>query len=350
MRYTEEYWNEIERILDSISNIEKIYGRRVLITGATGMICSSVVEVLLHLNRSRGADIEIFLAGRSKARVNQRFEDFAEGKDYCFVSYDAEEFQELDIKVDYVIHGASNANPAAYSLFPVETIYGNVVGMKSIMESAVHNGWGRILYISSSEVYGKKASSAPYMESDFGYVNILNARACYPNAKRLCETICASYAQEYGIDFVVVRPGHIYGHTITRADNRASAQFTWKALIGENIVMKSPGTQHRSYCYTLDCASAIITVLLNGGSGEAYNISNVKSISTIREIAEMIAKISGVEVKFELPTDSESKSYNLMENSSLDSSKLEALGWNGIYNLHDGVAKTIELMKKNMHN
>ena len=158
-------------------------------------------------------------------------------------------------------------------------------------------------------------------------MDILNPRACYPSSKRAAETMCATYQEEYGVDFVVVRPGHIYGPTITESDSRASAQFTRLAVKGKDIVMKSAGTQLRSYTYTLDCASAIIAVLTCGGMGEAYNISNSNSIVTIREFAECMTEISGVKLIFEQSSNKEKRSYNLMDNSSLNSEKLESLGW-----------------------
>ena len=109
--------------------------------------------------------------------------------------------------------------------------------------------------------------------------------------------------------------------------------------------MKSAGLQLRSYCYTLDCASAILTVLLKGNCGEAYNISNPESIVSIRDLAECMAKSAGVEVVFEEASTQETKSYNMMDNSSLDSTKLEQLGWKGVFNLEKGIYFTIDFLK-----
>ena len=106
--------------------------------------------------------------------------------------------------------------------------------------------------------------------------------------------------------------------------------------------MKSAGNQIRSYCYTLDCASAILSVLINGATCNAYNISNRNSIVSIREMADELAKTGGVQVVFEAPSDIEKKSYNMMNNSSLDSHKLEELGWRGLFDLSEGVKKTLQ--------
>lgn len=341
VNYNEDYWQDVELAAQQIPNLKNLYGSTILITGATGMICSAVVEVLFFLNREKSANIQIILAGRDKDRTKIRFYCFEEGKDYTFIQYDATSDNPLNIKADYIIHGASNADPGKFAKEPVETMLANIIGLNTLLKSATSNNAKRLLYISSSEVYGRKEERRPYKEEDYGFVDILNPRASYPSSKRAAETLCAAYSAEYGLDTVIVRPGHIYGPTITDSDSRASAQFTRKAKAGENIVMKSAGTQLRSYCYTLDCASAILTVLINGKKGEAYNISNPLSVVTIREMAEALAKAGNVNIVFENPSDAEQNSFNLMDNSSLDSTKIESIGWHAISDIFRGAQKTL---------
>lgn len=207
------------------------------------------------------------------------------------------------------------------------------------------NCYCQTVYISSSEVYGEKQSTDPYNESTYYMVDILNPRACYPSSKRAAETLCAAYAKEYGVHTVMVRPGHIYGPAPNPEDNRAASQFVRDAVAGRDIVMKSAGQQLRSYTYVLDCVTAIVAVLLNGLSGEAYNISNPDSIVTIRQLAECVAEASGVKLIFDCPTEAEQSSFNMMSNSALTSDKLLSLGWKGYFNLRDGIDATIESMR-----
>lgn len=345
MEYCEVYWKDVERVVQHIPNLKKIYERSVLITGGSGMICSAVADVLLFLNKEYKAGIKIVLAGRSRERMSKRFSGFMEGKDYFFESYDATVHTDLQIQVDYLIHGASNANPVIYAKQPVETMLANIVGINSLLDLAVRVSSRRLLYISSSEVYGNKNEHRSYVENDYGYVDILNHRASYPSSKRAAETLCIAYGQEYGLDTVIARPGHIYGPTITASDSRASAQFTRNAVAGENIVLKSAGNQLRSYCYVLDCASALLTVLLNGEKGNAYNISNSNSIVTISEIARALANAANTEVVYDEMSDFEKQGANMMTNSSLDSKKLEALGWSAEFSLEEGTRKTVEILR-----
>ena len=338
MKYTAEYWKDVERVIPHVKDIKKLYGKSLLITGGCGLICSCVVDIVHWLNLHDSADITIIQAARTHEEPELRFPHMKEGEDYEFVYYDATKAEGIDVKSDYIIHAASNANPAAYVKEPVETMAANFIGLNNLLSMAAKNGCERVLYISSSEVYGQKDNMEPYRENDYGFVDILNPRAAYPSSKRASETLCVAYSTEYGIDAVIARPGHIYGPGVTEFDNRATAQFTRNAVKGEDIVMKSAGTQLRSYCYALDCATALLAILLSGESCTAYNISNPDSIITISRIAKEIAKAAGTNLTYENPDDAEAAGYNLMSNSSLDSTRLEALGWKAEFGPEEGAA------------
>ena len=342
------YTNDIENVCKYDLPWQKLANKSVLITGSTGLICSCIADILLIRNNRFESNIRLVLAGRSREKIIERFKPFEEGRDYSFAYFDAVSGNapETDIKSDYIIHGASNAHPAAFSEQPVETMLANLLGTNALLKMAAENNSERFLYISSSEVYGKKEGNEPYSETDYGYVDILNPRACYPSSKRAAETLCAAYSSEYGVDYVTVRPGHIYGPTMTEGDSRASAQFTRNAVNGEDIVMKSAGTQLRSYCYVTDCATAILTVLLKGKCGEAYNISNPKSVVTIRQLAELAAKAGNVKLVIQEPSDKEKKGYNLMDNSSLKAERLLELAWRPTVDINGGIEKTISILEK----
>ncbi|MBA4699321.1 MAG: NAD-dependent epimerase/dehydratase family protein [Ruminococcus sp.] len=343
--YTEEYVSDLIQIQNVITNLNKLKDAKVLITGAGGMIGSALVDFLLELNTQKNLNICIYVAARDYRKIENRFGSMMNEKNFFFLKYDALQPLNADVHFDYIIHAASNANPSSYMKQPVETMLTNIIGVKSLLDYANSTKIKRIVFVSSSEVYGKKDDEKPYRENEYSFLDILNPRACYPSSKRAAETLCAAYHQEYGIDYVIVRPGHVYGPTMTDTDNRASSQFPRDVLNGKDIVMKSMGTQMRSYCYVLDCVSAIISAMLNGVSGNAYNISNKNSIVTIREMAECFARAAGKKVIFEVPSKMEQSSYNLMDNCSLSSEKIEALGWKGIFDLQRGSERTLMCYK-----
>ncbi|MCR5214572.1 MAG: NAD(P)-dependent oxidoreductase [Eubacterium sp.] len=348
MKYTNEYLEDVNAVLKNIPELEELRGKGILITGATGLICSAVADLLFSLNIEQDYGMTIYLAGRDEDRMAKRFGQRVDKKDYVFVQYDAAKGG-LDVKgaaIDYIIHGASNADPKRIMAEPVETMLANIQGISAILDSIDKDKLSRFLYVSSSEVYGVNEKFEPYTENQFGYVDILNPRSSYPSSKRAAETLLVAYAEEYGIDVVMVRPGYIYGPTVKTSDSRASADFSFKAVRGQEIVMKSKGEQLRSYCHVLDCASAMLAVLIKGENKEAYNISAPISIVTIREMAEAFAEAGGVKITFDLPTEAETKSYNKVPCSALNSDKLEALGWKAEFDMKRGAERTVLEMKQ----
>lgn len=346
MNYDEQYWKDIDNVIEKNPVILKLRNSKILITGATGLIGSAVVELLSHLNKGYAAGNMLFLAGRSEERILERFKNIPDMQ-FQFIQYDATVAQEMDCQADYIIHAASNAHPEAYVKEPVETMLANFQGLYCLLNLASREQVKRVLYVSSSEVYGVRDDlDSPYQESDYGYVDLLNPRAAYPSSKRAAETLCAAYGAEYQIDTVIARPGHIYGPTITESDSRASAQFIRNCVRGEDIVMKSSGNQVRSYCYSMDCASAILTILISGKSAEAYNISYPGSFISVRGLAERLAQEAGIQIRFENPSDQEQRGYNMMNHSALDGTKLEQLGWVPCFDTEYAVKRTLEVMKK----
>ena len=228
-------------------------------------------------------------------------------------------------------------------------IKSNIYGTANLIEYGMAHGMRRFLYVSTGEVYGEGGASEEtpdgpaFKETDSGYVNPVLPRSCYPSSKRAAETLCAAYKEQYGADVVIARPCHTYGPHFTPSDNRVYAQFIRNVLRGEDIVMKSDGSQFRSWCYVVDCVRALLYILLKGEAGEAYNIADKNSNVTIRQLAEMIAGAAGRKVVLQIPKDSESKGYNRVTRSLFFTRKLEALGWSISGNMSDKLARTVEI-------
>ena len=338
---------DIDTVIVTLPELDKLAGKSVLITGAAGLICSSVVDILFRYNDTHEKTIQILAAGRWMEEMTARFGEMVNRSDFTFVIYDASKNNNvISERADYIIHGASNASPDMIIKEPVETMLSNFLGMNYLLDYAKECESKRLLYISSSEVYGEKDDNEPYKESEYGYIDLLKSRNSYSVGKRAAETMCASYADEYGIESVIVRPGHIYGPTASPHDVRVGSAWAYAVAKGEDLIMKSDGSQIRSYVYSLDCASAMLKVLLSGEKGHAYNISNPESIITIKELGELLAKAGNVELKVELPTEAEKKSFNPMCNSSLEATNLLGLGWKGCFSAEEGLMHTVEILKE----
>lgn len=350
MIYNSKQWIEdITVIATSLPELSNLTGKSVLITGATGLVCSAVVDILIYYNETHDDPIQILAAGRCLEKMTSRFGLYCNKEYFTFVPYDASKTDNsFSISADYIIHGASNAFPNMIIKEPVETMLSNFTGLMTLLDYARKVGTKRILYISSSEVYGQKEENEPYHENEYGYIDLLNPRNSYSVGKRAAETLCASYTSEYGVESVIVRPGHIYGPTASPKDNRVASAFAYAAACRENIVMKSDGLQLRSYCYCLDCAAAIFKVLLNGENIHAYNISNPESIISIKEMAQILAEAGQVQLIQKQASDEEQKGFNPMNNSSLDSVNLQQIGWKGHFNAKKGLYHTVQILRETM--
>lgn len=338
----------------SISKFPKLFdefkNKSIVVTGATGLIGSTIIDLLLVANKKFNLGITVYALSRSLECIQNRFDSIYALDSLQPVEYDANKKIKITPKkkIDFVIHAASNASPNLYNDFPVETMTSNFIGMLNLLEflRKQNNEQSRIVYVSSSEVYGQINGKYPLKEDDEGKIDILNPRSSYASSKRATETLCVSYYKEFGIQTVIARPGHIYGPSAKTTDNRVSSLFVRKVLAGEKIVMKSNGAQIRSYTYSLDCATALLFSLIYGVPGQAYNVSNPNSIITIKEMAEIIAGIAGTKVIFDIATKTEADNFNPMENASLDSKKLEELGWFGLFNAMQGFGNTIDILSE----
>ena len=321
-------------------------GKRFLITGATGLVGSFLADALAFLNESRGANVQIYAAGRSEAGVRGRFGETFDRPYFHYLLYDAAKPIGFDVPVDCVVHAACSAHPLAYSTDPVGTMQANLLGTMTLLEYLRRQGGGRLLFLSTGEIYGENPGLPEgFSETDHGWVETMNPRSCYPESKRAAETLCAAYAAQHGVDAVVARLCHVYGPTLTASNSRADAHFLRRALAGEDIVMKSTGAQVRSFCYAADAVSALLTLLMKGERGQAYNVANRGCTASIREYAQTLADIAGVKLAFDLPPEAEKAGYTKITRAVFNPSKLEALGWRPRYDLRAGLEETYYSLK-----
>lgn len=316
--------------------------KSVLITGAGGLIGSALVDAFMEMDDY----VTVYALGRNGEKLRQRFTHYSNRSDFHIVEGDVTQVViPSDIQADFIVHAASPAHPLAYAKTPVDVMQANLLGTIRMLELA--RRWGaRLLFVSSGEIYGiSHDSNSAFTEIEQGYIDILNPRSCYPESKRAAETLCASYHQQYGVDTVVARLCHIYGAFITSDNSRMDAQFLRCAIESKDIVMKSPGTQVRSFCYVKDAVEALLYILAKGPGGEAYNIANKSSVASIHEYAETLAAAAGVGVVHDFPSEEEQRGYSLVTRAVLNASKLEALGWCPRYDLKSGITEMVKIAK-----
>ena len=321
--------------------------KSILITGASGLIGSFMVDTFVHYSREYGKRIHIYATGRDLMRLQERFSyDISEDL-LSLVSHDIVTAIDESQSFDYILHLASNADPKAYAIHPAETITTNVIGTYNVLEYARKHSACRLFLASTMEVYGALPTGNYTTEDEFGLIDFNKLRSGYPEGKRTSELMLRAYIDEYNISGAIGRLGYIYGPTMKETDSKVIAQFIRKALANEDIVLKSKGGQRRSCCYVSDAAAGILLILFKGND-EVYNIANRESNITIFEMAKTTAQIAGTKVIYELPDAVESRGFSVSQDAVLNESKLRMLGWNPQYTFKQGMKRTISIMGGSM--
>lgn len=306
-------------------NWEKFKNSTILITGATGFIGTQLVLSLAKASLDKKLNLKLILLVRNKKKAEDLFLSESYYTKIKFIQQDINKPIKHNEQVDYIIHTASNTSSKSFVETPVETISTNLNGTKNILEFAKHNNIKSIVYLSSMEIYGTVNSDTPLKESDYGYSDLLNERNSYPQAKRLAETLCYSYFKEYETPVKIARLSQIIGANIPYDDNRVFAQFARNVVENHDIILYSSGGTVRNYCYITDCITAILTILLKGNNGEAYNITNSEALCSIKEMAEKICKYgTNSQIQYEITNDNK---YLPELKMLLDTSKLKKLDW-----------------------
>lgn len=335
----------LEEDLQYIANYDLPYdrlkGKTVLVTGATGLIGVSLVRALLAIG-----DIKVIALVRNVEKAKSIYGDKI-GQFLKLHVADVVDKIKIEEAVDYIFHCASVTASKVMIEKPVETLLTSVEGTKNILNLAWEKRCASVVYVSSMEVYGAFDESREVGEETLGYIDPLKVRSNYPESKRLCENLCVAYCSEFGVPVKIARLAQTFGAGILPGENRVFAQFARSAIKGEDIVLHTKGLSEGNYCYTRDCVTGLLTILLKGTDAAAYNVSNPAAHTTIVEMAVLVAeKIAGGKIKvvFDIPQGN-AFGYAADTKMKLNSDKLQALGWKPEVGLEEAYQRMINEMR-----
>lgn len=320
----------IQQDMDSIISTplpwERFAGKKVLITGASGMLPAYMVDTLIYLNKHvLDKPAKVYAFCHNTQRALDRFSDYTERDLEIWVG-DVSVPLNTEMKFDYIIHAASHASPTAYKADPIGTLLANTRGTEHLLNAAV--GGKGFLYFSSSEVH------LP--------LDTLDLRSCYGESKRMGEMMCTAWWYQAQVPAKIVRISHTYGPGMRLADGRVFADFVQDILKGGPIVMHSDGSAVRPFLYLADATKAFFTVLLNGENGAAYNVANPSQTISVRELANKLADIYQLKVDIAYNEKQDSASPNKTQLIIADIDKLESLGWKPTTTIEEGFKRTVE--------
>lgn len=328
---TKRYQQEIDALArDAGIPWELIDGKTVVVTGATGLVGGMVVRAILARNEVLGAGTSVVCPVRSLEKGHRLLGDAPE-----FVEWDAATGSAITLSTcDYIIHCASNTDSRLMVEKPVDTILATVDGTRAMLELARATG-ARIVFVSSMEVYGAGSPDA-ITEANGGELDAMNVRSSYPQSKQLAETLCASYAKQFGTEVCVARLAQSFGPGIAPTDRRVFAEFARCCRDGRDIALLTDGSKSNMYVYTADAVRALLLLVAKGAAGEAYNVANEDTFCSIWEMANMVTEAFGTTTNVTRVVDEEAaKRYAVSGRMWLDTSKLRALGWKSTVGLRE---------------
>lgn len=323
---------------------DELKNSSIMITGASGMIGTTLALNLMELNDELQLDLKLLLMVRDENKLDKSLEKYVKSENIKIIIGDVIDWHGTDEKADYIIHAASITVSKAMVEKPVEVIMTNVNGTKNILDYAKNISVKSVVYLSSMEAYGFTENEVLLDENNMQYLNPLTLRSSYPESKRMAENICVAYLSEYDVPVKIIRLAQTFGKGVKENDTRVFAEFARCAKSGKDIVLLTGGASKRMYLDTSDAATAIITVMLKGDNGLAYNAANKETYCSIAEMAQMVSdEISGGKIKVCFKSNGDNSHFSPTHRFFLDTSKIECLGWypeNGLKQMYVEMIKS----------
>lgn len=270
----------------------------LVITGGTGFVGTWLTELVTHLNDQHGFGARLHLVARRADVFQAMAPHLAQRKDVFVEERDVRDLVELPRDAGWLVHAAGSPDNRLHASDPVRTLQTFVHGTDAVLRAAGRlEHLRRLLHVSSGLVYGPQPLELERIpESYVGPAPFDAVSAVYPEAKRAAETLAAAYRSAHRLSMVTVRPFAFIGPYQSLTAPWAVNNFLQDALHGGPIRILGNGETVRSYTYPTDMAIGMLTAMVHGRRGLAYNLGSEISV-TLRDLARCIAGHAGDNVQ-----------------------------------------------------
>ena len=327
--------------------MNKFDNKTVLITGATGLIGSHIVDELMTKTTAK-----VIALSRSEKKLTEAFKEYIDNPRFSVCAQNITDELIFEGSIDYIFHAAGPMEGKVIKNYPVDVINPNISGTINCLEllkkQEEEKGIkGRLILFSSVTVYGNITNEDLVVSEDDTKVTepLDDISAPYSQSKRMSEVITLAYVRQFGIDAVIARFSTVYGATRFIPDT-AFYEFIRKGKEEKIITLNTAGLPRRDNVYIDDAVSGVIKIAESGNVGEAYNISSngdLENYASVDEIATVIADVANkmygntCDVQFKEQSKGARK-----PGLKLDNTKLKGLGWNVRVSLREGIEHTFE--------
>lgn len=283
---------DIADVARTTPGLERLRGKRLLLTGGTGFIGAWLLEIIAHLNQQWGDEpCRVYLPTRDPQSFTQRAPHLASRPEFVFLQGDVRSFAYPDdTACDFIIHAAAPASPRVAAADPLDVSGAIVEGTRHVLALARQLHVERMLFVSSGAVYGVQPPALERLPEEYhGGPDITSPRSAYAEAKRYAELLCALYVDQYHLPVTIARPFTFIGPYQDLNAGFAVTDFIRDGLRGDPLRIQGDGTTVRSYCAAPDLARMLFGVLLDGRPGRPYNIGSDEPIS-IQELAQRVVR------------------------------------------------------------
>jgi len=284
-------------VRDALSRTASLWpdlkGASVFVTGATGFFGIWLLETLLAGNRELSLGMRVVALSRNPKRFAAKAPHLADDVAVTWVTGEVRGFPFPAGPITHVIHAAAESTSNKNARDPQTMFDVCLEGTRRVLALAREKRVARMLFTSSGAVYGRQPPELSHVPEDFaGGPDPLDRHSAYAEGKRAAEFLCGLAASEPvpPVPVTIARCFAFVGPHLPLDVHFAIGNFLRDALAGGPIRISGDGTPFRSYLYAADLAEWLITILLRGRPGRAYNVGSEEAVS----IAELAARVADV--------------------------------------------------------
>jgi len=315
--------------------------KKVLVTGTCGFILGNFIRKACYEQNQKKPEDKYTFASVDCVNANA-LNTYYYNKNHAFYPADIRDAHILDIifqyeKPDIVIHGAAATGVDASLLDTSSFITSNVLGTQNTINACIKHKVKRLIYVSTEQVYGQLTGD---QDPSWTEEAPLLPRNPYAATKAAGELLVKAANQSYGLIYNITRGSSCYGKL--QAPQKLLPKAIKCILNGEKIFLYGQGQQIRSWTYVNDKCSALMAILERGLPNETYNISSKQEFSNLEAINLVCNTMNAGYDLIDFVEDPRNGGYGHDFRYSMDTDKLQKLGWKPSYKFKDGIKDTVQ--------